>query len=142
MTRVARTGWRGSTPLALMASAYVLAVASIATAGFVAESTRLILLAALLSLPASVIALPAYYAAYGLLAQVPGANPSDFSSSSRFCADGTDCITGNPAVWFQITTNVLGIVALTCAALVNVFGLYLVARRRYARGAVDAASVR
>jgi hypothetical protein len=113
-----------------MASAYVVTVAVTATAGFVGESTPVILLAALLSLPASVIALPAYYVAYGLLALVPGADPSASSSSSRFCGHGADCTTGELAAWFQVTTAALGILALTCAALLNVLGLPVAAGRR------------
>ena len=54
-----------------ISSAYVLTVAAVATVGFVAESTAVILLAALLSLPVSVIALPGYYVANALVTLVP-----------------------------------------------------------------------
>ena len=52
-------------------AAYGLTVAAVATVGFVAESTAVILLAALLSLPVSVIALPGYYVANALVTLVP-----------------------------------------------------------------------
>ena len=109
-----------------ISSAYVLTVAAVATVGFVAESTAVILLAALLSLPVSVIALPGYYVAYGLLTLVPGANPSTSSGAGACNANGVDCdwsSTGDPASWFQVATSVLGVIALTCAAMLNVLGL-------------------
>ena len=40
--------------------------------------------------------------------------------------------TGMPAAWFTITTHVLGILALTVAALVNVLVLRALAARRQA----------
>lgn len=114
------------------ASIYVLIVAATATFGFVRESTPTILLAAALSFPASVIALPGYYLVYGLLAAVTNANPSDASGSTSCTADGdcTGSTSGDPAVWFQVTTELLGILALTCAAVLNAFLLYRIAERR------------
>ncbi len=116
----------------LTASIYVLVVATIAAVGFVRESTSMILLAAALSLPASAIALPGYYLLYGLLAYVTNANPSGASGSTS-CTVGGDCSSsssGDPAIWFQITTDVLGILALTCAAILNVFVLRRILQRR------------
>jgi hypothetical protein len=115
-----------------MASIYVLTVAATAAFGFVRESTPTILLAAALSFPASVIALPGYYLVYGLLASVTNANPSDASGSTS-CTAGGDCTSstsGDPAVWFQVTTDILGILALTCAAVLNAFLLCRMAERR------------
>ena len=103
-------------------SAYVLGVATIAGAGFVQDLTWLILLAAGLALPASMVAVPGYYLAYGLLALVPGANPSTDSGSSSSGPGGTLNLaeTGGLAPWFSITTDVLGVLALTLAAVLNV----------------------
>ncbi|KRE36982.1 hypothetical protein ASG73_11750 [Janibacter sp. Soil728] len=118
-----------STAQELVAAGYVLTVAVVATVGFVTESTAGILLAALLSLPASVIALPSYYVAYGLLALIPGANPSESSGSGACNTDGVDCqwsSTGDLAGWFHVTTEVIGILALTCAAVLNVLAICIV----------------
>jgi hypothetical protein len=113
---------------------YVATVALLATAGFVVQSPWPILFAALLALPASTVALPAYYMAYGFLALIPGANPSEVTSSSSFAPDGSEVktITGAPAAWFTVTTPLLGILALTGAAILNVVLLRAVAdwRRR------------
>lgn len=84
------------------------------------------------------IALPGYYVAYGLLALVPGANPSESSGSRECNTNGVDChwsSTGDPAGWFHLTTEVIGVLALTCAATFNVLVLLVVidrARRREA----------
>lgn len=117
----------------LLASTYVLTVAAVAAAGFVRDSTPTILLAAALSLPASMAAVPGYYAVYGLLALVPGANPSESSGGWSSCTADGDCISyksGDPAAWFQVATTALGVLALTCAALLNVLALYVVTRRK------------
>jgi hypothetical protein len=106
----------------LVAVAYVVVVAAVATVGFTTESTAMILLAGLLALPTSVPAVIGYYVVYGLLAQVPGANP-DSSSGSMSCSSAGDCqgsSTGDLAPWFAVTTEVVGILALTAAALLNV----------------------
>jgi hypothetical protein len=113
--------------------AYVLTVAVVSTFGFTTESTAAILLAAFLALPSSVPAVIGYYIAYGLLAQIPGANPSSSTGSGSCSADG-DCqtsTTGDAALWFTITTDVVGVLALTGAALLNVVVLRsLIAGRR------------
>jgi hypothetical protein len=118
----------------LRSSVYVVVVALSATAGFIEESPWPILLAALLALPVSIVALPCYYLGYGFLALVPGANPSSNSGSVLTSPDGTvisSVMTGAPAAWFTITTILLGILALTFAAVLNVLILrVLVARRR------------
>ena len=118
-------------------AAYVLAVALLATYGFAgAGSTAAILTAAALALPTSVVAVPGFYLAYGLLAQVPGANPSSGTSFGG-CSPEGDCYehtTGDLAPWFAVTTDVLGVLALTAAALLNVVLLRMLARRR---GPVD-----
>ena len=106
----------------LAAAAYVAAVAGLATLGFAADSTAAILLAAALTLPVGVPAVVGYYVAYGLLALVPGANPSASSGSASCTADGlcTSSTTGDAATWFLVTADVLGVVALTAAAVANV----------------------
>jgi len=98
---------------------YVVAVAVIAALGFTEQSPWPILLAALLAVPSSIVAVPCYYLAYGFLALIPGANPSSSS--------------GTPAAWFTVTTFVLGILALTVAAFANVLLLRALAARRSAR---------
>lgn len=122
-------------------SAYLLVVAAIATWGFAAGSTTLIVLAVVVALPTSVPALIGFYVAYGLLAQLPGANPSSSSggsacSSSGVCR-GSGSVTGDAATWFLLTTDVIGVLALTVAALGNVAILRSIrtARRARARSA-------
>jgi hypothetical protein len=103
-------------------AAYVLTVAAVAACGFATASTATILLAALLTLPTSIPAVMGYYLAYGLLAQVTGAHPSS-SSGSGWCSPGGSCHTsssGDPAAWFTLTTDLIGVLALTVAARVNV----------------------
>jgi hypothetical protein len=112
--------------------AYVLAVAVLATIGFAAGSTATILVASALALPVSLVAVPAYYVAYGLLALIPGANP-DSASGSGSCTPAGECTissTGDPAAWFTATTEVLGVLALVLAAVANVALLRLIAARR------------
>jgi hypothetical protein len=101
---------------------YVVAVAGSAGVGFATGSTPPIVLAALLALPMSLVALPAYYVVYELLAQIPEANP-DTATGSASCGPHGDCrvsTTGDLATWFAITTGVVGTLALIAAALLNV----------------------
>jgi hypothetical protein len=82
-----------------VATTYVGAVAVVAAAGFVTDSTPAILLAALLTLPSS-------------------------SSGSATCSPDGIChgsTSGDLAPWFAVTTDVLGILALTGAALLNAY---------------------
>jgi hypothetical protein len=107
--------------------AYVLVVTGVAGFGFVSGSTALILAAVVLALPLSIVALPAFYVVFGLLAMVPGANP-DTSTGSATCSPNGDCqswTSGDPAAWFTVTTEVIGVLALGMAALVNVVVLRL-----------------
>jgi hypothetical protein len=106
-------------------SVYVLVVAVLAALGFITDSTSPILISAMLSLPASLIALPGYYMAYGLLALVPGASPSASSSSSRSAST-----IGDPAAWFLLVTDVVGVLAFTSAALLNLLALRILTTRR------------
>jgi len=116
--------------------AYVGAVAALAAVGFALGSPVPVVAAALLTLPASLLLVPAYYVAYGLLALVPGANPSSSSGSGSGAGGGsavTQVVTGEPAAWFTVTTSVLGVVMLVAAAVANVVVLQrLSARRRSA----------
>ena len=106
----------------LFATLYVLGVAATATVGFTIDSTATILIAAFLALPSSVLAVPGYYLAYGVLALVPGANPSSSTGSASCSPDGScqEISTGEPAAWFPIATDTLGILALIAAAVLNV----------------------
>jgi len=122
-----------SVRLTVRSSLYVVAVALITAVGFTEQSAWPILFAALLAVPASIVAVPCYYLAYGFLALIPGANPSSNSGSATFAPDGrmlTTVSTGMPAAWFTITTFVLGVLALTVAAFVNVLLLRALAARR------------
>lgn len=123
-----RPTWRSAT--------YVTVVAATATVGFVEGSPWPILLAVLLTLPVSIVTVPCYYIVYGLLAQVPGANPSINTRVETQAGHGgpvSSVTTGMRATWFVITTETLGVAALTLAALVNVLALQLLLSRRRAR---------
>ncbi|WP_374970869.1 hypothetical protein [Terrabacter sp. BE26] len=134
-----------SRPLRPIGFPYVVIVAALATVGFTMESTPLILLAALLTLPSSVIAVPSYYVLYGLLAQIPGANPSD-STGSGSCTLGGGCYestAGGAATWFTDTTELLGMLMLLAAAVFNVVMLQrLIAARQPEAGAAEQAQAR
>jgi hypothetical protein len=124
--------------LTLRSSLYVGAAALFAVLGFIGKSPWPILLAALLTVPVSIAAVACYYLAYGLLALIPGANPSSSSGSATSAPDGrvlTSVSAGAPAAWFTITTSVLGILALAVAALVNVRLLRALAARRRSNAA-------
>lgn len=118
--------------LSVRSSLYVAAVALIAAVGFTEQSAWPILFAALLTVPTSMVVVPCYYVVYGLLALIPAANPSSNSGSATFAPDGrmlTSVSAGMPAAWFTITTFILGILALTVAAIVNVLLLRALAAR-------------
>jgi len=140
-TPTAQGRWHRRLRRVVPESAYVLAVAAISTSGFTTESTAGILLAVLLALPMGAPALIGYYMAYGLLAQRPGANPSSSSGSAGCSADGVchESSTGDAAVWFTHTTDLLGILALTAAAVLNLVLLRILVARRRARRQFQAA---
>jgi hypothetical protein len=105
----------------LVGSIYAFGVATVSTLGFITGSTPAIVLVAILTLPGSIVAIPAFYIVYGLMAQIPGANPSMASGSSSCAANG-DCqvsTTGEAAAWFTLATGFVGVLALTAAALAN-----------------------
>ncbi len=118
--------------------AYVAVVGALAALGFIGQSPWPILLAALLTLPASLIAVPGYYVLYGLLSVFAGASPDSSSGSGTVAPDGSassTVSTGADAAWFTTTTHALGIIALTAAAILNVLLLgVLIARRRRSAG--------
>jgi hypothetical protein len=123
--------WLLRRPIRFVTLPYVLTVA---TLGFTLDSTPLTLLAAVLTLPSSVAAVPGYYLVYGLLAQIPGANPSH-STGSGLCTPNGGChesTSGNDAAWFTHATDVVGILALIAAAALNVVLLQrLIAARQH-----------
>jgi hypothetical protein len=118
------------------ATGYVLAVGAAATTGFVMGSPVPILLAAAASLPASLLSMPLYYLVYGLLALVPGANPSSGSGSASSTADGvvTSHTTGDPAAWLTATTHVAGVLLLAAGAVADVVLVRALAAGRRRRG--------
>jgi hypothetical protein len=103
-------------------AAYVLCVGAVAAWGFYTDTTATILFAVLLAMPAGGPALVGYYMAYGLLAGVSGANPDVASSGGRCTASGgcESFSTGEPAEWFLHTMDLVGALALTAAAVLNV----------------------
>jgi hypothetical protein len=119
-----------------VATGYVLAVAAAATVGFVTGSPVPILLAAAATLPASLLSMPLFYLAYGLLALVPGANPSSSSGSGSGTVDGvvTSHTTGDPAAWFTVTTHVAGVLLLAAGAVADVVLVRALAAGRRRRG--------
>jgi hypothetical protein len=100
----------------------VLCVAAVAAWGFYTDSTATILFAVLLALPAGGPALVGYYIVDGLLAGVSGANPDVARSSGRCTPSGgcTSITIGEPAEWFLHTMDLVGVLALTTAAVLNV----------------------
>jgi hypothetical protein len=117
-----------------LAALYVLGVAGTATTGFLVDSPWPILLAAAASLPASLVAMPLFYVVTGLLGLVPGANPSASSGSGSGPAGstGTETVSGDAAGWFTVTTAVVGVTALTLAAVADVLVVRRLAARRKA----------
>ena len=115
-------------------SVSVVAISSLAALGFIEGTPGPIIVAAVLALPTSLIAAPGYYVLFGLLALVPGANPSTSSGTGTGAADGTaisSVSSGLPAHWFTVSTVVLGIVVLAAAAILNVLlARTLMARRK------------
>lgn len=126
---VARPTWRSTT--------YLAAVAGLATLGFASGSPTPIVFAALLTLPASIAAVPCYYLVYGLLAAVTGVNPSSSSGSGSGSSTGgsTTVTTDDTATWFAVTTHALGVLALVVAAALNVLLVQAVLARRGGRRA-------
>ncbi len=115
-------------------SLYVAGVTVLAGVGFIGDTPWPILLAALLTAPASIVALPAYYLVYGLLALVPGANPTASSGSATGGAPGpaqSTEVVGATASWFTSATHLLGIATFAGAAVLNV----VIARAYIARRA-------
>ena len=112
-------------------------MAGLATAGFVSGSPAPIVLAAVLALPASIVAVPCYYLVYGLLALATDANPSSSSGSgsgSSGAGGGSTTVTADDtATWFAVTTHVLGVLALVLAAALNVLLVRAVLSRRRGR---------
>ena len=102
--------------------AYVVGVFLQLDFGFVSVLPWPILLAALLAFPFSVLALPAFYVVAGLLGLVLGSDESSGSSGSGSCGPIGECdavTSGDGTTWLAVTTDVVGILALTAAALLN-----------------------
>ena len=134
---VAMPGGSVGLPIRLIAAIYVLAVAVLATLGFTVGSAAIILLAAFVTLPSSVVAVPGYYTVYGLLTQVAGANLSQ-STEAGSCDSNGVChaaTTGDSASWFTFATDVIGALALIAAGVLNVVLLQRMIAARRARAA-------
>ena len=77
------------------------------------------------TLPSSVVTVPAYYAASGVLAQATGGNASQ-SAGSGSCSPAGACegsASGSPSPRFNDTTKTFGTLALVVAAVMNVVAL-------------------
>ena len=109
----------------------MLGIAVLAGVGFASHSAPALLTAAALTLPASVVALPVYYVLYGLVSQIPGANPLH-SSGSGISSRGSVIVetSGMPAPWFAPTTHLLGVLVFTLGAVLNVLLVREVLARR------------
>lgn len=107
----------------VVAKAYVAAVGGLAAVGFGSGSTPLILVAIVVTLPGAIALVPAYYVCFGLLALVPGANPSESTGGASCSAAGrcAEWTSGGEAAWFVVVTDVLGVVALVVAAVLDVW---------------------
>ena len=120
---------------------YCVAVSGTAAVGFVGHWPWAIGVAALLALPASLVTVPAYYVVFGILALVPGANPST-STGSGISTPGAGQLTastGGAAAWFTTCTGIAGVLALVVAALLNVALVRAFASRRGQRGGLSRA---
>ena len=103
--------------------AYVVVAGGSAAAGFALARPWPILFAAIITLPSSVAALLAYYLSYGLLAQLPGANPSSSSGSATVLPDGSVIAatsTGDVATWFTVVMPLIGVGVIAAAAAITV----------------------
>ncbi len=113
-------------------AAYVVAVAVTAATGMLTRTPWLVLFAVVVSLPFGLVAIVGYYVGYGLLALVPGANPSFSSGSGTVGPDGATVwsSTGGQAGWFVVLTGALAITLISVAACANVVLLRAVVRNR------------
>jgi hypothetical protein len=70
----------------------------------------------------SLVAIPGYYVAYGLLASMSGANSSGSSGYGGGSADGTVTwsVTELAPAWFTFSTGLLRVLFLAAAAIANV----------------------
>jgi hypothetical protein len=109
----------------------VLGVAVLTVAGFASYSTPALVAALVLTVPASVVTLPAFYVLYGLVSQIPGANPLH-SSGSGLSSDGSVIVvtSGMPAPWLAPTMHTLGVLLITLGAVLNVLLARAVLARR------------
>jgi hypothetical protein len=126
-----------STRPTLRSSIYVAFITVIASVGIIEKSPWPVLVAAFLTLPASIAVVPCYYLIYGMLAQIPGANPSSNTGYEVQNADGTtitSVTTGAQAPWFVVTTQAVEIIAFTFAAVLSVLFLRALAARREGTG--------
>jgi hypothetical protein len=110
-------------------------VAALVTAGVLLQSPGPFLLALLLTLPSSLVALPVYYLLYGLVAMIPGANPASSSGKGLSTPDGTTVtvVSGEPALWFTVAMAVLAVLVVAGAAWLNAIGLKAILSRRRSR---------
>ncbi|MFF3565086.1 hypothetical protein ACFYXS_34100 [Streptomyces sp. NPDC002574] len=101
------------------AAAYVVLIGGLAIAGAAHEQAAYYLVAVALTLPSGAVALPVMYGGYALISAVGGI---------WFPVAAPD---GEEAAWLSTGSATLNVVALMCAAVVNVLLAERVLRRRH-----------
>ena len=111
---------RVSIPRLLWITGYVAVIGILATVSRIVENPVPYLIAAALTLPVSIVAVPCLYYVAGILSQIPEANPS-YSGTECFSDNPDMCVSwGEPAVWYLTAIDVVAVVLLVGTALMNV----------------------
>jgi hypothetical protein len=118
---------------------YIAGVAALVAAGVLLQSPGPFLVAVLVTLPSSIVAMPVYYLLYGVVAYLSGGNPSSSSGTGTSAPDGTTVtvVTGEPALWFTVAVGVLAVLVMACAAWANAMGLKVIRSRRHSERVAD-----
>jgi hypothetical protein len=109
----------------------VITVAALVAAGMLLQSPGLFVVAAVMTIPSSIAAVPTYYVLYGITALIPGANPSSGSGKGVSTPGGgtVSVVTGEPALWFTVSMGVLAVVVMALAAYANALALKAIRER-------------
>ncbi len=120
--------------------AYVALVAALVAMGMVLQTPAPFIVAALLTLPSSIAAVPLYYVLYGVTALIPGANPSSSSGEGGSTPGGgsVSVVTGEPALWFTVSMGVLAVIVMAAAAYANALAIKAIRARGTAHPPVSA----
>lgn len=119
---------------------YVALIAALVAAGMLLQTPGPFIVAAVLTLPASIAAIPLYYVLYGVTALIPGANPSSSSGQGTSTPGGgsVSVVTGLPAPWFTIAMGVLAVIVMAAAAYANALAIKAIRARNTSRPPVSA----